>query len=201
MNSSLNGARRALRAQLRARRKAVDPLERARAAHLVARHADRAHLLLSGRRIAIYSAMREELDTAPLIELAHRRGCRVFLPRVDRRTGGLHFHETHPGVRERINHLGIPEPEGTASIGARWLDLVLMPLVGFDHHGMRLGMGGGYYDRTFAWRNLRRAWRGPRLIGLAYSFQQLPVIEGAAHDVRLDAVITEKGIVRCRTGS
>lgn len=201
MISPLDSVRKSLRTQLRARRKAVPPLERAHAGHLVARHADRAHLLRAGRRIAIYASLREELDTRPLIELAQRRGCRVFLPCIERRTGHLHFHETLPGSRESVNHLGITEPEGTARVGARWLDIVFMPLVGFDHRGMRLGMGGGYYDRTFAWRNVREVWGGPRLIGLAYAFQQLPLIEGAAHDVHLDAVITEKGIVRCRTGS
>jgi 5-formyltetrahydrofolate cyclo-ligase len=66
---------------------------------------------------------------------------------------------------------------------------------------MRLGMGGGFYDRTFAFRNTHTRWRRPRLVGLAYSFQQLPMIASAAHDVRLDAVVTEKGVVRCRTGS
>jgi 5-formyltetrahydrofolate cyclo-ligase len=99
-----------------------------------------------------------------------------------------------------VNHLGILEPEGTTNIGARWLDVVLLPLVGFDACGVRLGMGGGYYDRTFAFRNRHTSWRGPRLVGLAYSFQQLPSIAAAAHDVRMDAVVTEKGVVRCRTG-
>jgi 5-formyltetrahydrofolate cyclo-ligase len=61
-------------------------------------------------------------------------------------------------------------------------------------------MGGGYYDRTFAFRNVRATWRGPRLVGLAYAFQQLPSITAAAHDVHMDAVVTDKGVVRCRTG-
>src|SRR5262249_27235559 len=159
---------------------------------------DRAFPLRAGKRVAIYAAMREELDTAPLIALAQARGCRVFLPRIDLRTGSIKFLETTPGCRESVNHLGIVEPEGTRSVGARWLALVLLPLVGFDHRGMRLGMGGGYYDRTFAFRNLHTAWRGPRLVGIAYSFQQLPSITAAPHDVRMDAVVTEKGVIRCR---
>jgi 5-formyltetrahydrofolate cyclo-ligase len=76
-----------------------------------------------------------------------------------------------------------------------------VPLVGFDAHGMRLGAGGGFYDRAFAYRRWRRAWRGPRLVGVGYAFQQLPRIHSAQHDVHLDAVVTEKGVIKCVTGS
>jgi len=172
-----------------------------RAAELVAHNVDRAFHLHAGQRVALYASLREELSTAPLIALARRRGCQLFLPRIDRHTGRIHFIESAAGGRESVNHLGIVEPKDARIIGARWLDLVLQPLVGFDAHGMRLGMGGGFYDRTFAFRNLHAHWRGPRLVGVAYSFQQLPSIPAAAHDVRMDAVVTERGVVRCRTGS
>ena len=102
--------------------------------------------------------------------------------------------------RGRTNRLGIMEPEGGRSIGARWLDVVFVPLVGFDARGVRLGAGGGYYDRAFEFRRWRTTWHTPRLIGLAYAFQQLEAIIPAAHDVLLDAVVTEKGVVRCTTG-
>lgn len=197
---SLSSARKPLRAELRARRRGLSPAERERAALLVARNVDRAFPLRAGQRVAIYAAMREELDTAPLIALALERGCRVFLPRIERRTGRIHFLETSLDCRQRANHLGILEPIGTARVEARFLHLVLLPLVGFDAHGVRLGMGGGYYDRTFAFRNVHTTWRGPRLVGLAYAFQQLPSIEAAAHDVHMDAVVTDKGVMRCRTG-
>ena len=65
---------------------------------------------------------------------------------------------------------------------------------------MRLGTGGGFYDRAFAFRAVRRSWHAPRLVGLAYAFQQLEHIGAAAHDVPLDAVVTEEGIIRCTTG-
>lgn len=198
--SSLSSDRKLLRKELRARRRGLSPAQRALAARLIARNVDRAFPLHDGKRVAIYASLREELDTGPLIELAQRRGCRVFLPRIVRRTGRIDFLETHADARETVNHLGIVEPHGTSSVGARWLDLVLMPLVGFDECGVRLGMGGGYYDRTFAFRNTHSTWRGPRLIGLAYAFQQLPSIVAAAHDVRMDAVVTDQGVVRCRTG-
>jgi 5-formyltetrahydrofolate cyclo-ligase len=194
-------ARKALRASLRAKRRAVTPEQRAKAARLVARNVDRVFRLRPGLRVAIYASFREELDSGPLLKLARRRGCRIFLPRIDTRTVSMKFVEALAGARETTNHLGIVEPHGTRAISARWLDLVLLPLVGFDAHGMRLGMGGGYYDRTFAFRNRHTAWRGPRLVGVAYSFQQVPSIGREWHDVPLDAVVTEAGVIRCSTGS
>ena len=172
--------RKELRAQLRARRGAVSPLKRSIASRLVARHIDTAFHLHPSQRIALYSAFREELDTAPLIELALARGCEIYLPLVNRRSRTMQF---------------VHAPSGK-TIGARWLDLVFLPLVGFDEYGMRLGMGGGYYDRAFAFRHLRKAWRGPQLIGIAYELQRVPLIEAAPHDVLLDAIVTEAGVTR-----
>jgi 5-formyltetrahydrofolate cyclo-ligase len=101
----------------------------------------------------------------------------------------------------RYNRLGIAEPQGGETLGARWLDVVFLPLVGFDRSGVRLGAGGGFYDRAFAFRQLRRAWHAPRLVGLAYGFQEVASIGAAAHDVLMDAVVTEQGFIRCITGS
>ena len=71
---------------------------------------------------------------------------------------------------------------------------MLVPLVGFDGAGNRLGMGAGYYDRTFAFRHARRHWRGPRLIGVAYDCQEVDAIDDRAWDVPLDGVVTESGV-------
>jgi 5-formyltetrahydrofolate cyclo-ligase len=100
----------------------------------------------------------------------------------------------------QYNRFGIAEPQGTEVLAARWLDVVFLPLVGFDRRGVRLGMGGGFYDRAFAFRQLRSVWHAPRLIGLAYAFQEVANIRAAAHDVLLDAVVTEEGFTRCTTG-
>jgi 5-formyltetrahydrofolate cyclo-ligase len=194
-------ARKALRATLRAKRRAVTPQFRIRAARQVARNVDRVFRLRPGMRLAIYASFPEELDSGPLIRLARKRGCRIFLPRIDRRTISMQFVEAVAGARETVNHLGIVEPHGTQPIRARWLDLVLLPLVGFDAQGMRLGMGGGYYDRTFAYRNRHVSWRRPRLVGVAYSFQQVSSIGREWHDVPLDAVVTEERVIRCVIGS
>jgi 5-formyltetrahydrofolate cyclo-ligase len=197
---SADAARRALRASLAARRRAVASGARAHAARLVARNVARALPLKAGARIALYAALPAELDTTPLIELAQQRGCRIYLPRIDRPRSarGMRFLEMSGALRK--NRLGIDEPDNAASLGARWLDLVFLPLVGFDRSGVRLGTGGGFYDRAFAFRRWRHAWHAPRLVGLGYAFQEVAHIAAAAHDVRMDAVITDEGFIRCTTG-
>ncbi len=174
--------------------------ERDRAAQLVARNIDGHFHLRPGLRIAVYASLPSELDTAPLIALARRRACRIYVPRIDRHSLGRKMRFVELTGRQRRNRLGIDEPEGIRTLGARWLDVVFLPLVGFDSRGVRLGMGGGYYDRAFEFRRWRTAWHTPRLVGLAYSFQQVEHIAAAAHDVRLDAVITEKKALICAIG-
>lgn len=184
---------------LRARRRAVSPAQRAEAARRVALHAQRAVFLHPGQRIALYSPIRNELDVAPLRAAALRRGCEVYVPCLtDYRARRMRFVLARGPMRP--NRLGILEPDAQRAIGTRWLDVVFVPLLGFDAAGMRLGMGAGYYDRALAFRRLRQYWRGPRLIGLAYAFQQLGRIESAAHDVPLDAVVTDAGVLECVTG-
>src|SRR5881275_3666053 len=171
--SSPGGARRQLRASLVARRRSVPARERQRASLLVARNVDRALPLRSHWRIAVYAALPDELDTAPLIALAQERGCRIYLPRIDRRRASraMQFVEMRGPLKR--NRLGIAEPQTGETLGARWLDVVFLPLVGFDAQGVRLGTGGGYYDRAFAFRRWRSAWHVPRLVGLAYAFQRV----------------------------
>jgi 5-formyltetrahydrofolate cyclo-ligase len=197
---TLAASRKPMRAALRARRRALSPSERIAFAERIARNVDCWLHLRPSWRIALYAALPEELDTTPLIDLARARGCRIYLPRIDRHSLGRKMQFVEMSARQRSNRLGIVEPEGSRIIGARWLDAVFLPLVGFDSHGVRLGTGGGYYDRAFAFRRWRTVWHTPQLVGLAYSFQQVEQIIPAAHDVLLDAVVTEKGVVRCAIG-
>jgi 5-formyltetrahydrofolate cyclo-ligase len=185
---------------MNARRRRVSADERARAALIVARNVDRALHLMAGSRIAVYAALPWELDTEPLIARASSRGCRIYLPRIDRRRLSRAMSFVPMQGRRMRNRLGIEEPTGTATLSARWLDVVFLPLVAFDCQGVRLGAGGGFYDRALAFRQLRSTWHAPRLIGLAYAFQQLERIAHAAHDVFMDAVVTEEGFIRCTTG-
>ena len=96
------------------------------------------------------------------------------------------------------NRFGIPEPDLPAAsrCPVLALDLVLVPLVAFDEAGNRLGMGGGFYDRTFRYLRHRTCWRRPHLVGIAYDAQRVPAIDARRWDVPLDAVVTETALHR-----
>jgi 5-formyltetrahydrofolate cyclo-ligase len=93
------------------------------------------------------------------------------------------------------NRYGIDEPAYAPAtvMRAAMLDIVLLPLVGFDLEGNRLGMGKGYYDRTFAASRTR--WRCPKLLGIAHGLQEVAQLPRAAWDVPLDGIVTERGLV------
>jgi 5-formyltetrahydrofolate cyclo-ligase len=185
--------RRALRRQLRQLRRAIPARERNAAAHCVARLVDQAGLLLPGRRIGLFLSMPEELPTQPLIERAQQRGCKVCLPRIlSRQHSRMHFHDAQGPVR--IGPYGIAEMTGGVLRRARELDVVFVPLVGFDDQGHRIGMGKGFYDRHFAHRLAFRHMRRPVLIGIAFQVQAVPELSAAPHDVPLDAIVTESSL-------
>ncbi len=154
-----------------------------------------ARLLLPGRHIGLYLSTTEEMDTAPLLALARARGCHIALPRVvNLRHHRMRFHEWSGGVRRGA--FGIREPLGYRIRASSELDVVFLPLVGFDSCGNRIGMGRGFYDRHFARRLRLSRYRRPLLVGLAYDVQQVPALPRAAHDVPLDAIVTESSIRR-----
>ncbi|MCS6947713.1 MAG: 5-formyltetrahydrofolate cyclo-ligase [Steroidobacteraceae bacterium] len=185
-----------LRRKLRASRAALPAGLRARAAQRVAVHLLRLRSLRPGARVAVYLATGSELPTAPLIAALLRRGCIVAAPRIrSARNAAMDF-VVVSSARLRRNALGLLEPRDGPRVGARWLNVVLLPLLAFDARGARLGSGRGYYDRAFAFRRQRRHWRGPLLLGIGFAAQELPNIELQAHDVRLDGVVTERQLRR-----
>jgi 5-formyltetrahydrofolate cyclo-ligase len=195
----LRAARRALRSEYRARRRAIPPAERAAAAASAARLLAAARLPRPGSSIAAYVPNDGEFDPAPLLELARRRGCRVYMPVLTRRRTALAFGPLDaPAPAWRRNRYGILEPSGVPALLRRPhdVDLVLVPLVAFDAHGRRLGMGAGYYDRAFAFLLRRTAWRRPRLLGLAFDAQQADSIADQPWDVPLWGVLTESRLLR-----
>lgn len=186
---------RALRQEIRARRRAMAPAEARHAALQLARILRRDRLIRNSRRIAAYIAADGEMDPQPLIENLWSLGKAVYLPvLVPFTRNRLWFARYTPESRLVINRFGIPEPDRAELVRAGALDLVLTPLVAFDHTGHRIGMGGGFYDRSFAFLRTRRHWHKPRLLGIAYGFQQQSVITAAPWDVPLDAIATETGV-------
>ena len=190
---AIAAARKTLRAELRARRRAISPDERFEAQRRVALNVQRRFALRPGQRVAVYAPLPEELDVGPLIELVRRHQGHIYLPRlIDRRKRRMRFVAARGPLS--LNRLGILEPADAEWIGPRQLDLVFLPLVGFDAAGMRLGMGAGYYDRAFSFLRTRGVWRRPKLIGVAFAIQRVPALHRAPHDVLLDAVVTEQGV-------
>lgn len=181
--NDLSARKTKLRQQLRAQRAAIPKAARRGAAIKAARIASR--LLRSHRHIAVYFSHGSELDTAPLIRLLARGGHLLYVPRL--RGPRMIFVTLKPRAVLRRNRFGIPEP--VSGPRAVRLDAIVLPLVGFDDAGRRLGQGGGFYDRALMRGRALRA-------GFSFAVQEAPAIPADERDARLDAVVTERGIHR-----
>jgi 5-formyltetrahydrofolate cyclo-ligase len=182
----------ALRRQLRVARRQIGCAERRAAAAALVRRLVVLPAFQRALRVAAYWPADGEIDPLPALARAHAMGKACYLPVLcPLRDGHLHFAPWRPGATLARNRYGIPEPvcPRRTWLAPRMLDLVLLPLVGFDATGNRLGMGGGYYDRSFAFV-LRHAWRRPRLIGVAFDRQRVSALPGRPWDVPLDGVLT-----------
>ncbi|CAD7854233.1 MAG: 5-formyltetrahydrofolate cyclo-ligase (EC 6.3.3.2) [Olavius algarvensis Gamma 1 endosymbiont] len=186
-----------LRRRLRAARSALSPTEQRNHARALARSLGKQAIFLRAHRIGIYWSTNGEIDPFPLLRLAHARHKRGFLPVLrPYPRGKLWFLPHQLGEPLVNNRFGIPEPRlRNRRIRLPWaLDLLLIPLVGFDAAGNRLGMGGGYYDRTLAYLRRHRRWRRPRLIGIAHECQRVEALTPNPWDMPLDLVVTETRI-------
>jgi len=194
MSSAPPPGKAALRKNLRAMRRALPPRVHASHSRRAAAALSRLSAFAAGRRIALYLPFDAETATGPLIAAARRRKLKIFVPVVaDRRRRRLAFHELGAGTRRGA--FGIPIPDRrTRELGARWFHLIVVPLVGVDADGRRLGMGGGFYDRSLGFRRHRRHWRGPRVIGLAFDCQCVESVSAESWDLAFDAIATESGI-------
>lgn len=185
---ALPAAKAALRADLRRRRKAIPPVMRARAAIAVARLSQRCSQLRLAKRVAVYLSIGSELPTGPLIAALQARGCAVFAPALRHHRMGFRALRNTP---VRRHDLGMPQPCSGTIWRASSMDVVIMPLLGFDVQGTRLGQGGGYYDRALSMNRFR-----PYRLGLAYRCQQLDFVPREPWDQSLNAVLTERGLHR-----
>ena len=189
-----------LRKSLRRYRSTLSGTARSGAAELVTKEFLQTRWFRSAHRIAGYLAVGGELDIWPTLMAAYAAGKQIYLPVLawDKR---LWFQRWTPHTPLRSNRFGIMEPDVSARyrLEARSLDVVLTPLVGFDHDGNRLGMGGGFYDRTFDYQLLLKKWHRPSLVGIAYDFQETTILERAPWDVPLTGIITPTGSRKFKT--
>jgi len=186
-----------LRKALRARRRSLSVARQLANSKAAATHLIRSGIFLRYRSIAIYHACDGELDPSPLASFGFAYRKKIYLPvlRQDKKQA-LWFVEYRPGDAMKKNRFGISEPMAVKQqrIAPWGLDLILLPLVGFDLQGNRMGMGGGYYDRTLAFLKRRTHWHRPTLIGMAHDCQRLPKLKTHSWDIPLDGVVSETGL-------
>ncbi len=186
-----------IRRSLRARRRSLTPHEHRRLCAALTRRIAGLSLFRRSRDIAFFLPNDGEPDLTALMARARRMSKRCHLPVLSPAFHNrLWFGRFTPESRLVTNRFGIPEPHiRWRDARAPWgIDLILAPLVGFDSAGNRLGMGGGFYDRTLAYRHRQESWLRPRLIGVAFDFQRVDALESAPWDVPLDGIVTEKGV-------
>jgi len=195
VSPATDAGRQALRTTLRARRRALTGPEQQRAAQALAARAAATRWFRVSRRIALYLPNDGEIDPQPLLDRIQASNKRGYLPILSRLKHDRLWFAPYGGAGPlRLNRFGIPEPVVPARqwVRAQDLDLILMPLVAFDNRGNRLGMGGGFYDKSLAFLRARACWRKPHLIGLAHDFQCVPQLDPFPWDVPLQAVVTDQ---------
>jgi 5-formyltetrahydrofolate cyclo-ligase len=189
--SQLSAWRKRQRQALLARREAVDAqtLERWRAA--IDSHLELGFPGLARGTLGFCWPYRGEHDARHVAARFRARGARTALPVVKQARAPLIFREWHPGVKLAPGALGIPFPVDSPEVRP---DAVLVPVVGFDEAGFRLGYGGGFFDRPRGAASVAGA--PPVAIGIAFELCRLPTIHPQAHDIPMDYVVSERGIYR-----
>ena len=191
-----------IRARLREKRRVLDELTQRDAADDLHTQIVRSGLLDDVDKIALYLANDGEIDPSVTLNHTLSLGISCFLPAIDSsEKSTLVFCRYRENDTLQPNQYQIPEPiDRDETIDVSQLNLIFVPLVGFDRQGNRLGMGGGYYDRAFS--DLKRSGQkdrhGPLLIGLAHSFQEVERLDTRLWDVPLDGFVTEREFIQVK---
>lgn len=186
-DAGIEEAKAALRMAAHKKRAAFHPSLRSEAAQAAAAHFFSSVELDTCDVVAGYWPIRDEMDIKTVIARLMDSGQPVCLPVVLGDEQPLEMRLWQDGAPLYEAGFGTLAPPEEAPLAVP--DVILMPLLGFDKHGTRLGYGGGYYDRTLASLHKR-----PRLIGFAFALQEVDHIPREAHDVPLDAIVTEEGV-------
>jgi 5-formyltetrahydrofolate cyclo-ligase len=186
----------AVRNKKKAQRNAISLDDAADASIEISRRLWNLPALSRARRIACYFPIGREVDCQFIVSAAWKRGRTILLPVLN--GAELLFSNYDSTTVFSRNQHNIPEPivKKSQLVKPQAIDVVLAPLVAFDVAGTRIGMGGGYYDRSFRFMRNRTTWHRPILIGLAYDFQKVTNIKACSWDIPLQFVVTEKCIYR-----
>lgn len=181
---------KALRQSLRQKRRKIDPFDRIKLAKKLLPQVQKIANFHPSQKIALFLPNDGEIDTKYIQKFLKKQGISVYLPILFGKS--LKFAKI--GKNFRKNQYGIPEPAFSQILSAKHLDIIFMPLVGFDANKNRIGMGGGYYDRTLAFKKRASRFSRPKLYGLAFDCQQVDKLDTQEWDVPLDAIITPSKI-------
>ncbi|MBL1293721.1 MAG: 5-formyltetrahydrofolate cyclo-ligase [Thiotrichales bacterium] len=186
-----------LRKKLRKKRRCIVGDDRAKKTATLINHVLSHHTYKTVKHIAFYSAFDGEVDITPLLLHSYNKSKHCYLPVLPKfLSQRLRFAHYANKKLVKINQFGISEPEineRTIRFASK-LDLILVPLVGFDESGQRLGMGGGYYDRCLQFRSNRISWKKPLLMGIAFECQKVDALMQSSWDIPIDCCITEKKV-------
>lgn len=190
--------RQELRQRLREQRARLPAAQRIAAAQGLLQQLQLLPELSVDERIGGYFAVNGELSLHLVVAQCWRQDKTFLLPvaGADRQ---LRFARYGAASTVQPNRFGIPEPEATPDelVDPATLELVLVPLLGFDRRGHRLGYGGGFYDRSFAFLQGRERPALPLLVGVGYSFQEVDTLAAESWDVKLDLIATERELIDC----
>ncbi len=193
-------AKQQIRKNIRQKRQSLSPQASLFAGHGVYENLKKYPPFYRANKVACYLANDGEISLTPVIDALWQRKKTACVPVIassfNRRK--INFAPYYSNTEMQDNQYGIAEPAvGIADqIKPMSLDIVLMPLVAFDAKGNRIGMGGGYYDRSFSFLLRGAGRKKPRLIGVAYDFQEIDALLSESWDVPLDAVVTETRLIK-----
>ena len=182
--------RQTLRYELRQKRKQLTNTQQSDAAHDVLNQFLDALSPTPHSHLALYLTNDGEISPAEICQWCWSNNMNVFLPVLNGQA--LIFARYTQTSQWQENRFGILEPIDSTPLSGEQMDYVLMPLVGFDKKGDRLGMGGGFYDRTFEHKARRTT-----LIGLAHDCQEVEELPTASWDVPLAGILTPTRFIRC----
>ena len=179
-----------LRQSIRIQRRSVSTSDREKFAKRLLSQVQKLANFKNGQKIALYLPNDGEIDTKYIQNFLKSKGFSIYLPILV----GKRLKFAKVGKNFRKNRYGIDEPVSTQILDANQLNILFMPLVGFDKDKNRIGMGGGFYDRTLSFKTRQKNYKNPKLYGLAFDCQEVAKLNVKPWDIKLDAIITPSKI-------
>lgn len=181
-----------LRQSIRIQRRSISSSDREKFARQLLSQVQKLANFKNGQKIGLYLPNDGEINTKYIQNFLKNRGFSIYLPILF----GKNLKFAKVGKNFRKNRFGIDEPVSTQILNANRLNILFMPLVGFDQFKNRIGMGGGFYDRTLGFKKRQQNYKNPKLYGLAFDCQEVAKLNAEPWDVPLDAVVTPTTIYR-----